>query len=71
MKVHREFVTNENDAQINWDYNAATSYSVVNKDEKNRYGEYKGYTIAPGESRQDGCSDPSAHSKQPVVASST
>ena len=48
MKVERDFVTNENDAKINWDYNGATTYSVVNKDEKNQYGEYRGYTVEPG-----------------------
>ena len=48
MKIERDFITNENDAQINWDYNAATTYTVVNKDQKNQYGEYRGYSITPG-----------------------
>ncbi|KAF2233127.1 amine oxidase catalytic domain-containing protein [Viridothelium virens] len=47
MKVERDFITNENDAQINWDYNGATTYTVVNKDQKNQYGEYRGYTVTP------------------------
>ena len=48
MKIERDFITNENDAQINWDYNGATTYTVVNKDQKNQYGEYRGYTVTPG-----------------------
>ena len=50
MKVERDFIANENDAKINWDYNAATTYTVVNKDEKNQFGEYRGYTVTPGKS---------------------
>lgn len=48
MKIQKDFITNENDAKINWDYNGATTYSVVNKDQKNSYGEYRGYTVEPG-----------------------
>ena len=47
MKIERNFISNENDAQINWDYNAATTYSVVNTDKVNAYGEYPGYTVEP------------------------
>ncbi|KAE9966531.1 hypothetical protein BLS_006945 [Venturia inaequalis] len=48
MKIHRSFITNENQGKINWSANSATMYAVVNKDAKNAYGEYRGFRIAPG-----------------------
>lgn len=47
MKVRRSFVDNEKDGKIDWNYNSAVTYAVVNKDEKNAYGEYRGYQVAP------------------------
>lgn len=49
MKVRKSFVTNENESKINWAPNGAAMYSIVNKDEKNKYGEYRGYRFTPGE----------------------
>ncbi|KAF7557226.1 hypothetical protein G7Z17_g765 [Cylindrodendrum hubeiense] len=38
----------EDEGRINWAANAASMYSVVNKDSPNKYGEYRGYRLAPG-----------------------
>lgn len=48
MKAVKSFIDNEDDAKINWSPNGATMYAVVNKDEKNPYGESPGYRVAPG-----------------------
>ena len=48
MRFERSFIDSENDGKLNWDVNNAVMYSVVNKDAKNKYGEYKGYKISPG-----------------------
>lgn len=47
MKVDRSFVTNEDQGKINWAPNAAATYSVVNKDKPNDFGEYPGFKIYP------------------------
>ncbi|KAH7394285.1 putative copper amine oxidase [Pyrenochaeta sp. MPI-SDFR-AT-0127] len=47
MKVRRSFVSNEDESKINWAPNGAAMYSIVNKDEKNKYGEYRGYRFTP------------------------
>ncbi|KAI2080782.1 hypothetical protein LOZ04_004158 [Ophidiomyces ophidiicola] len=47
MKLDKSFITNERHSKINWDQNQATSYFIVNKDAPNKYGEYRGYRIAP------------------------
>ena len=49
MTYDRTFIASENEGKLNWDANNAVSYSVVNKDAKNKYGEYRGYKIMPGE----------------------
>jgi primary-amine oxidase len=43
FKAERSFVDSE--ASINWSGNDAASYSVVNKDTPNRFGEYPGYRM--------------------------
>ncbi|TLD18700.1 hypothetical protein E2P81_ATG11610 [Venturia nashicola] len=48
MNIHRTFLETENETKINWPANAATMYSIINKDSKNAYGEYRGFRIAPG-----------------------
>lgn len=48
MKLEKSFVKNERNSKINWAGNGASSYAVVNKDSPNKYGEYRGYRIAPG-----------------------
>lgn len=45
MKLTRSFVETEDDARLNFD--APTQVIVVNQDEKNAYGEYRGYRILP------------------------
>lgn len=47
FKLEKGWITNEKDGKIDWDPNAAKSYAVVNKEEKNKYGEYRGYKIQP------------------------
>ena len=47
MKADRSFIENEDEGKINWAPNSAASYAVVNKDEKNEFGEYPGFKIYP------------------------
>lgn len=47
MKVNRSYIASEDDGKINWAPNGAASYSVVNKDELNDFGEAPGYSITP------------------------
>ncbi|KAI9168042.1 Membrane primary amine oxidase [Paramyrothecium foliicola] len=47
MKAKRSFIKTENDGKINWAPNAAATYSVVNKDAPNEFGEFPGYKIYP------------------------
>lgn len=47
MKLQRDFITNEDDARLNWGENNAVQVLVVNQDETNEYGEYRGYRILP------------------------
>ncbi|EEP80558.1 conserved hypothetical protein [Uncinocarpus reesii 1704] len=47
MKLRKSFVNNERHSKINWSPNSATTYTVVNKDALNKYGEYRGYRISP------------------------
>ena len=48
MKLEKSFIKSENEGKINWDPNGASTYTVVNKDKPNQFGEYGGYRIAPG-----------------------
>lgn len=48
MKAKKSFITNEDDAKINWDTNSHSIYAVVNKDSPNQFGESPGYRIHPG-----------------------
>lgn len=43
MKLERSFIETEDDGRLNWDFNGQTQVIVVNQDEKNQYGEYRGY----------------------------
>ncbi|KAF5643096.1 peroxisomal amine oxidase copper-containing protein [Fusarium sp. NRRL 52700] len=47
MKVNRSYIASEDDGKINWAPNGAASYSVVNKDKLNDFGEAPGYSITP------------------------
>ncbi|KAH7177223.1 copper amine oxidase [Fusarium sp. MPI-SDFR-AT-0072] len=47
MKAVKRFIENEDDGKINWSPNGGAMYAVVNKDEKNPYGENPGYRIVP------------------------
>ncbi|KAK3940868.1 putative copper amine oxidase [Diplogelasinospora grovesii] len=47
MALKRSFVESEADGRFNWDGNAVTQVLVVNEDEKNKYGEYRGYRVLP------------------------
>jgi primary-amine oxidase len=43
FKASRSFLSNENEASINWSENDAIMYAIVNKDTPNKFGEYPGY----------------------------
>ena len=47
MTLQRSFIETEDDGKLNWDANNAIMYSVVNKDQVNKYGEYRSYKIFP------------------------
>ncbi|KAF8454455.1 copper amine oxidase [Kalaharituber pfeilii] len=47
MKLVRSSIGNESQGRINWPMNGAEMYVVLNKDERNKYGEYPGYRIFP------------------------
>lgn len=47
MKVKRRFIESEDDGKLLLD--GATQYRVVNTDKPNKYGEYRGYRILPGD----------------------
>lgn len=47
MKLTRSFVESEDDSRLNWDANGQTQFLVVNQDETNQYGEYRGYRVLP------------------------
>ncbi|KAL1876689.1 hypothetical protein Plec18167_005097 [Paecilomyces lecythidis] len=47
MKLERSFVESEDESKLMWPANGGAMYSVVNKDSKNKYGEYRGYRIMP------------------------
>lgn len=49
MKVVKSYVENEDEGKINWFFNGGVMYVVVNKDKKNKYGEYFGYRIVLGQ----------------------
>ncbi|KAK9435079.1 Copper amine oxidase [Metarhizium brunneum] len=50
MKLQKSFVQNENEAKINWAPNGAAMYAIVNKEAKNKFGEYPGYRFTPATS---------------------
>lgn len=43
MKLERSFIETEDDGSFNWDFNGQTQVIVVNQNETNKYGEYRGY----------------------------
>ena len=47
MKLEKTFISNENDAQINWGGDARTQLLIINKDMPNKFGENRGYRILP------------------------
>lgn len=47
MKVTKEFIENEDSSRLNWAANSASQVIIVNKDEPNKYGEYRGYRVLP------------------------
>lgn len=57
--IERSFVESEDDSRLNWGgpHGAATQFNIVNTDERNRFGEYRGYRIA--------ASGPTAHLTPP------
>lgn len=47
MKLERSFLSTEDDGKINWPTNAGSMLNIVNKESRNKWGEYRGYRIAP------------------------
>ncbi|KAL2856687.1 copper amine oxidase [Aspergillus pseudoustus] len=47
MHLKREMIETEDDGRLNWGFNGQTQIHVINQDEKNKYGEYRGYRILP------------------------
>ncbi|KAH8586808.1 copper amine oxidase [Bisporella sp. PMI_857] len=47
MKAKKTFITNENEAKIDWSPNGDSLYAIVNTDAKNNYGENPGYRFMP------------------------
>lgn len=52
--IERSFVESEDDGRMTWNARAPTQYNVINTDQRNRFGEYRGYRIT--------ASGPTAHS---------
>lgn len=49
MKIERGVVASEDESKLFWGYNGQTQFKVVNIDETNPYGEWRGYRILPSE----------------------
>ncbi|KAH8653519.1 copper amine oxidase [Xylariales sp. PMI_506] len=47
MQVQRSFVTSEDEGRFNWAQNSAQQVIVVNQNETNQWGEYRGYRVLP------------------------
>lgn len=47
MKLTRTFVESEDESRLMWDANSQTQILVVNRDETNDYGEYRGWRVLP------------------------
>ncbi|KAB5578137.1 copper amine oxidase [Coniochaeta sp. 2T2.1] len=47
MKLERSFVESEDESRFDWAANGATQVLVVNEDEKNEFGEMRGYRVLP------------------------
>ncbi|KAM5346287.1 hypothetical protein ACJ41O_009292 [Fusarium nematophilum] len=47
MKAKKSFISNEDEARINWSPNGNSLYAIVNKDAANKYGENPGYRFVP------------------------
>jgi primary-amine oxidase len=48
MKLRKGWIESEDQGKIDWDANGSKGYVVVNKEEKNKFGEYRGYKLLPG-----------------------
>jgi len=46
--IHREYITNEDDALLKHPDNFQGGYAIVNQEEKNKWGTVRGYAIHPG-----------------------
>ncbi|KAL2800214.1 copper amine oxidase [Aspergillus keveii] len=47
MQLQRSMIESEDDGRFNWGFNGQTQIHIINQDEKNKYGEYRGYRILP------------------------
>lgn len=48
QRIHREYITNEDEARLKLPGNLQGGYAIVNKDELNRWGVPRGYAVHPG-----------------------
>ncbi|KAK6855368.1 membrane copper amine oxidase [Apiospora arundinis] len=47
MELERTFVNNEDQGRFNWEPNSQGQVVIINKDEKNQWGEYRGWRVLP------------------------
>ncbi|KAK8084653.1 Primary amine oxidase lung isozyme [Apiospora hydei] len=47
MELERTFISNEDQGRFNWEPNGQGQVVVVNKDQKNQWGEYRGWRVLP------------------------
>lgn len=47
MTLERSFIKSENEGRFNWASNAGTQVLVVNENQKNKFGEHRGYRVMP------------------------
>ena len=50
QKISRDYITNENDALVDFPANVQGVYSIVNRAKNNSWGVPRGYAIHPGDS---------------------
>ncbi|KAF9886523.1 hypothetical protein FE257_011430 [Aspergillus nanangensis] len=47
MMLERSLIESEDDGRFNWGPNGATQVHIINQEERNKYGEYRGYRVLP------------------------
>lgn len=47
MMLERSMIESEDKGRFNWGPNGATQVHIINQDERNKYGEFRGYRVLP------------------------